>query len=157
MLTEQHRKVEKLFVELQQGDDRHRHELFSQIADSLAVHALIEERFFYPLVRARSTEEVHIELIEEHHQIKQALADLMHIGSVSDKRFDARLHDLKRLVTEHVADEEEALFPKVKKICTRIELDACGQEMLAFETDLAAEGDPRRRVLHEIEYPAHYP
>jgi hypothetical protein len=49
--------VETLFEQFEaSGDDDEKHALFDEIADNLAVHTAIEERFFYPAVRARQTE-----------------------------------------------------------------------------------------------------
>lgn len=51
----------------------------------------------------------------------------------------------------HPEEEEEHLFPKVKKICSENELDALGQEMLACQAALADAGEERVAVVEQID------
>ena len=115
LLKSQHREVEKLFAELEKAkDSRQKQKLFGELADSLAGHATIEEHQFYPAVRAKRTEDILLESLEEHLGIKRVLADLLKIDA-NDKTFDAKLKVLKEQVEHHVGEEEKELFPKVKK------------------------------------------
>ena len=100
--------------------------LFIEIADKLAVHAAIEEHHFYPAVKAKRTEDILLEALEEHLGIKRVLADLLEIEA-SDESFDAKIKVLKEEVQHHVGEEEKDLFPKVKKILSKDELEAIGQ------------------------------
>ena len=63
--------------------------LFDQVADSLAVHAAIEEHQFYPAVRAKRTEDILLEALEEHVGIKRVIKDLMDIDA-DNPTFDAK-------------------------------------------------------------------
>ena len=58
-LKQQHNEVEDLFEEFENSEsDEEKQSLFEEIADDLAIHATIEERYFYPAVRAKQTEGV---------------------------------------------------------------------------------------------------
>ena len=148
MLEEQHREVDDLFEELSDAKGQRKEDLFAEIADKLAVHAAIEERNFYPAVRERRTEDIVLESMEEHLQIKRVLVDLMSTD-IQDRAFDARVKVLKEEVEHHVEEEESELFPKVRRLMTDDELEALGQEMTATQEELLEQGNPREHVPEE--------
>jgi hemerythrin superfamily protein len=153
MLEEQHREVEDLFEELSEAKGKDKEPLFAQIADSLAIHATIEERHFYPAVKDRRTEDILLESLEEHLQIKRMLADLL-ATEVGDETFDAKIKVLQEEVEHHVEEEETDLFPKVRKIMSAEELEAIAGEMTATQQELLEEGNPREHVSAETGAPA---
>ena len=58
LIKQQHAQVDGLFKEFEGSDSKaEKQALFEQIADDLAIHATIEERFFYPVLRMRQTEQ----------------------------------------------------------------------------------------------------
>jgi hemerythrin superfamily protein len=149
LLESQHRQVEKLFKQLEKATKSDRKQrLFEEIADKLAVHAAIEEHHFYPAVKARRTEDILLEAVEEHLTIKRTLADLLKIDA-EDETFDAKVKVLKEEVEHHVQEEESDLFPKVKKILAAEELDTLEQQMVAEQGELEEEGNPRTAIPGE--------
>jgi hemerythrin superfamily protein len=151
MLESQHREVEELFAKLDKADrDQRKQNLFREIADKLAVHASIEEQVFYPAVKAKRTEDILLESLEEHLSIKRVLADLIDIDA-ADETFDAKAKVLKEQVEHHVGEEEDDLFPKVQKIFDEETLIALAQEMTLLQEKLLAEGDPRLAVLTQTD------
>jgi Hemerythrin HHE cation binding domain len=142
LLDRQHEDVEALFEALA-GGSRDQQTLFNELADLLAIHAAIEERHFYPAVRARRTEEILIESLGEHLQIKRALADLLMMGTTSE-RFAAKLEVLREEVEHHVEEERSDLFPKVRRLCDADFLEALGQEMTATIAELEERPLPPR-------------
>ncbi len=149
LLESQHREVAKLFKQIEKtssGEEKIR--LFEEIADKLAIHAAIEEHHFYPAVKAKRTEDILLEAVEEHLVIKRSLADLLQL-EVGDEHFDAKITVLKEEVEHHVGEEEKDLFPKVKKILSKQELDALEQEMVAEQEELEEEGNPREGIPDE--------
>jgi hypothetical protein len=77
MLEQQHDDIARLFEELDQADGRERDAVFAQLADQLAIHTLIEERHFYPEIRAEGTEQLIRRSYDEHREIKLVLAELI--------------------------------------------------------------------------------
>lgn len=150
LLESQHREVEKLFsrIESAKGSSE-KQKLFDTIADKLAVHAAIEEHQFYPMVKAKRTEDILLESLEEHVGIKRVIADLLRT-SPGDDTFDAKVKVLKEQVEHHVEEEESDLFPKVRKLLDASQLEALGQEMSAEQAELEQEGQPRREIPSQI-------
>ena len=149
LLESQHREVEELFEQLEDAEDRDECEqIFIQLADKLATHAKIEETHFYPAVKANRTEEILLESLEEHLAIKRVLADLVEMD-LDDETFEAKVKVLQEQVEHHVEEEENDLFPKVKKIFSEDELIAIAQEMMALQAELE-DTDPRLEVPKEV-------
>jgi len=149
LLEGQHREVEALFAKLEDASgSEQKRKLFTEIADKLAVHATIEERHFYPAVKAKRTEDILLESLEEHLGIKRVLADLL-VTAVGDDTFDAKVKVLKEQVEHHVGEEEDDLFPKVKKLMDEESLIAIAQQMTATQEELLAQGAPRKAVPSE--------
>jgi hemerythrin superfamily protein len=149
LLESQHREVEKLFQKIEKaskGEEKMR--LFEEIADKLAIHAAIEEHHFYPAVKEKRTEDILLESVEEHLVIKRTIADLLKLD-VGDVQFDPKIKVLKEEVQHHVGEEENDLFPKVKKIMSADELAALEQEMTAEQDELEEEGNPRESIPDE--------
>jgi hemerythrin superfamily protein len=154
LLKQQHREVEALFKQLAKGKSAGpRRKAFEKIADALAVHATIEEKYFYPSVRQRATEGILLESLEEHLAIKRVIADLLDLDA-SDATFDAKIKVLKDEVEHHVEEEEGGLFPKVAKLLDDDDLETIGEAMERKQEQLLAEGSPREAVPSETEHAA---
>ncbi len=153
LLLDQHREVEELFAELDEADDAGDCEdLGGLICDKLAIHARIEEKVFYPAVKAEETEEMLFEAVEEHLEVKRCIADLLKVPC-GDYRYKATAKVLKELVQHHVEEEETGLFPKVRKLFDEDRLIALGQEMMRMVVELEGT-DARLEVPKETNEPA---
>lgn len=142
LLKEDHRKVEKLFQEIEKAPVGQRDRLFTEINTELTVHAELEEQLLYPAARdAKSTHDLALESFEEHKQVKQVLADL----SETDKKTEnwlAGLMVLKEDVLHHVEEEERELFPKLKKdVLSDAQLTELGERMQAMKNELMARAE----------------
>jgi hemerythrin superfamily protein len=147
LLEKQHEKVEDLFGKIEKAGSG-KEELFDQLADSLAVHAAIEEQHFYPATKDARTEELLHEAVEEHLAVKRIIADLLEMEP-DDPQFDAKIAVLKEQVEHHVEEERKELFPKVRKMHSREELEDLGVIMEETARELEASGAPRMQVPKE--------
>jgi hemerythrin superfamily protein len=151
LLKDHHDEVEQLMETLEKSRKSERKQaLFTELADKLAAHATMEEKLFYPGVKAKKTEELVLESTEEHLAIKRVLADMLKLD-VEDERFDAKLTVLKEEVRHHARDEEEKmLFPLVRKLLSKDELAEMGDQMEQMFAKLL-EDSPRNNVPMETE------
>ena len=110
--------------------------LFDELADRITAHATMEETLFYPTVRATQTQDILHET--DHLAIKRALAELLRT-EVDDERFDAKLAVLGQELQQHAReDEEQVLFPKLRRLMSAEQLAALGTEMQAMFDRLLA-------------------
>jgi len=155
ILSAQHADVDALFERLESGQGNRR-QLFTQLADSLAAHATVEEKLFYPTVMAKQTEDILHESVEEHLSIKRLLADLIALDT-DDEQFLSKLGVLKEQVAHHAHEEEEKkLFPKVKDMFDAEQRAGIGNELIAMFDELML-SHPYRNVPAETDVAAPLP
>ena len=153
LLKQQHDESEELFDQCENARGTKKRLLFEKIADSLAIHATIEEKHFYPSCKTEDTEDLLREAVEEHLSVKRLIADAMKCGE-GDRQFEAKIAVLKEQVLEHAKEEEKELFPKVKKVLAKDELDDLGMVMEDMARELEEMGSPRMQVPSETGAPA---
>ncbi|TMF07845.1 MAG: hemerythrin domain-containing protein [Chloroflexi bacterium] len=135
LLKDDHKKVEKIFSDLENKRDDRR-ALFPELDRELTIHAEIEEKIFYPAAKgAEPTRDLVLESIEEHRQIKMVLADLEQTD-MRTAQWAADLKVLKEDVMHHVGEEENDLFPKVKKVLSEEQLEDLGTRMEEMKVEL---------------------
>ncbi|HEY1546424.1 MAG TPA: hemerythrin domain-containing protein [Kofleriaceae bacterium] len=155
ILVSQHSEVDELFDKIQRGLGDKRKQ-FILLADKLAAHATVEEKIFYPAVMAEDTSDQLHESVEEHLEIKRILADLVTM-KVDDETFDAKISVLKENVSHHAhKEEEQKLFPKVRKRLSADELAALGSEVLAMFEQLMPQ-HPSMQLATETAHAAPLP
>ena len=147
-LKQQHDEVLGLFEQIEQADQEEKLELFTELADKIAAHSTIEEKLFYPSAMNEDTEDLLLESTEEHLAAKRVLADLLSLDP-DDEHWDAKLVVLKEEIRHHAKDEEEQkLFPILKRVMDEEQRAALGNEMIAMFEELM-ESEPRTQVPNE--------
>jgi len=124
-----------------------REKILAKVAPALWVHMQIEEEIFYPAFEAAlksSDDEVKsIEARAEHQSGKAALSAL-EAADVGSTEFRAYAKVVFDLVDHHASEEENEMFPRVRKLLRKEELLALGEQMTARKKELMASGDFRR-------------
>ncbi len=146
LLKKDHRTVEALFARFDKlGDSKkkEKQKVVSEIIRELSIHAAIEEQILYPASRklVKATEDDVLEALEEHHLVKWTLSELDKMKP-SDERYDAKVTVLKELIEHHVEDEEEELFPKLKKL-GKEKLRELGEQLQAAKSIAPTRPHPR--------------
>jgi hemerythrin superfamily protein len=126
LLRRDHRLAEELFAEFARSAPQQLDPLARRICKMLRVHTQIEEELFYPAVsRALTSQDKglvdHAQV--EHQQAKEAIARFESMTS-ENPAFRNEVDLLNRRVAQHVASEEQELFPKVS--ATSLDLTALG-------------------------------
>jgi hemerythrin superfamily protein len=133
LLKQDHQKVKELFKRGQETDDKKRQrQIFKEIKSELETHARIEETIFYPAMEEHEElKDMVLESLEEHKQMKTVLREMARL-STSSERFKPKFKVLKDNVEHHAVEEEEGkMFPKIRKLINRNELEELGQELEA--------------------------
>ena len=138
LLRADHRKVQNLFDQFEKarGDDR-KAALAQEICTELKVHAQIEEEIFYPSAREALKEQDLIdEATVEHASAKELIAQIEQ-AQAGDELFDAKVIVLGEYIRHHVKEEQNEMFPKLKK--TKLDLKALGEQLAERKEALMAE------------------
>jgi hemerythrin superfamily protein len=133
LLTEQHRDVDLLFYQLADITGEASAEalmLGRQVVISLVTHSIAEEQHLYPTVRhllddgqALADREV-----AEHDQAERAMRDLEALRP-DDEAFWPTVEDLRKMIRQHVEEEEQELFPRLRASCSEEELRRLGAKV----------------------------
>ncbi|MGZ8993140.1 MAG: hemerythrin domain-containing protein [Burkholderiaceae bacterium] len=151
LLIDQHRKLEALMKSaVEAHEPKARSAALARVGDDLTKHITSEEEVFYPAVKAKRTEDVLLESLEEHLSLKRLLADLLTLDAAAET-WEPKFKVLKEQTEHHHEEEEENLFPKVRKALDAAELDALGQQMLALQQKLQRAGAPRDAVVEQTD------
>jgi hypothetical protein len=143
LLKNDHKIVSGLFDQIESASGRTKTQLFNRLKSELDVHALIEEKVFYPaLENKKESREITLEAYEEHKVVKDLLADLSN-GSAADDEWDAKLKVLRENVDHHVEEEEGELFDKANDVLSDEDLDRLGDEMEAEKARQMGQTPPR--------------
>lgn len=139
LLKDDHKKVKDLFEKFDKLSDRskvNKKKIADQICLELTVHAQVEEEIFYPAVRDPiKDDDLMDEAIVEHASAKELIAQISEMDP-GDDLYDAKVKVLSEQIDHHVEEEEDEMFPKVRK--TKVDLLALGEQMAARKDELMA-------------------
>lgn len=126
LLKQDHREVEALFSKFESTGDS---TIAEQICEELDLHTKVEEEAVYPRLRrevqggpgmAEHAEKEHAEARQVIRRIRQT-KDAEHLNEL--------VSELKSAVEEHVAEEENEVFPKMESEMGASRLEEIGAEV----------------------------
>ena len=143
LLEQDHQKVKKIMGELGKTTERGvktREELFTKLVKELTVHEKIEEQIFYPAVKdaakTKKLEEIVAESFEEHHFVNVVIAEIQKTPYDAEE-WAAKFSVMMENIEHHAFEEEEGeMFPKVRKIFSKAELEDLGAQMEELKMQL---------------------
>ena len=149
LLVDDHDAVKELFAEFKkfqeakaEGVDEMKQALIDAVCEALKVHTQIEEEIFYPAAREALPDEGDLlnEAVVEHTAAKELIAKI-EAGSARDDTTCAQFIVLSEQIDHHVEEEQEEMFPKLRK--TSMDMLAIGRKL-----------ERRRAELESAEMPA---
>ncbi len=130
LLKQDHRTVSALFDEFEKADEEEQSAIAQRVCQLLTVHATIEEELLYPAAKEAFEDEENDDLVNEaeveHGSAKELIAKIEGMAS-DDEHFKATVKVLGEYIKHHVKEEENELFPELKK--TELDLKAIGARM----------------------------
>ena len=137
LLIQDHKDVKEMFEQFDGLSDRSKatkKKLADQICQALTVHTQLEEKILYPAVRkAINDEDLMDEALVEHASAKKLIAQIQSMEA-DDDLYDAKVKVLSEQIEHHVREEEDEMFPKVRK--TNLDISALGEKMLSLKQQL---------------------
>ncbi len=137
-LEKDHDRIRSLFSELEgTADPQELQDSFEKLGNILTIHAEAEERVLYP--EARNCEGT-TELIDKGHQ-EHDKGDQMvlSIKSVSpnESEFQEKVRELQEFMLNHLDEEENELFPKVRQCMSDRKLENLGTQLQETKVNVA--------------------
>lgn len=137
LLIKDHTAVKNLFEIYEGLSDKAvvtKKEVAEAICNELIIHTQIEEEMFYPKVRRAIKDGDRMdEALVEHSAAKDLIAQIQNMNP-GDHFYDAKLKVLSEQIEHHIKEEEEDMFPKIRK--SGIDLAALGKEMQERKLEL---------------------
>jgi hemerythrin-like domain-containing protein len=139
VLIEDHDYVKKSYRAFQKLDPEEDREevqaLVEQVCAALKAHVRLEEEIFYPAVRKALKDKDLIEEAEVEHESAKTLIRRLERMKPRDPKYLASFTVLCEYVEHHVKEEEDEMFPKVRR--ARLNLEALGRKLMERKTRLA--------------------
>lgn len=147
LLKQDHRAVEALFEEFEDAEEQEQSQLAERICNMLTVHAQIEEEIMYPAAKEALEDEEEVDLVNEaaveHNSAKELIAKIEGM-TPDDEAFKATVKVLSEYIKHHVKEEENELFPALKK--TELDLKQMGAQLaerkFALMEEMGIEAEP---------------
>ncbi|HKR67182.1 MAG TPA: hemerythrin domain-containing protein [Thermoanaerobaculia bacterium] len=138
LLKQDHEKVRGLLSQFENATGARREKLRGQIEQELKIHTTIEEEIFYPAYREASRKKddkkLFFEAVEEHHVVDLVLPEMNDGADTEELKAKAKV--LKDLVEHHADEEEKEMFPRARKLMSREELRALGEQLMMRKQEL---------------------
>jgi hemerythrin superfamily protein len=140
MLRDDHDAVKKLFEQFSSSNsDAKKAELSRKICHELKVHTQLEEEIFYPAAReAIDDSDVMDEAVVEHGSAKE-LIEAIEAMEPGEELFDAKVTVLGEWVNHHIREEQNEMFPLVRK--SNLDLRELADTMRARKKELTKESN----------------
>lgn len=146
LLREDHKLLRRLSKELSETTEaaiETRKKLLKRLEAELNAHTTIEEELFYPAIldASEDVEDARMvaEGIEEHRACDAKVIPDLHKTDPSTIEYSGQLKVLKDYLFHHLEEEEEEMFPKVRELIGRKELQDLGERMAARKKELLGE------------------
>ncbi|VVD31883.1 hemerythrin domain-containing protein [Paraburkholderia dioscoreae] len=142
-LEADHRAVEKLFAAFKKADDdlEAKAALAQRACEELTIHTILEEELLYPAAQEALPDSDKVDVEEayiEHYLVKSLIAKFETLKA-GDKGFDATFKVMSEMVDHHVEEEEQELFPELRK--SKCDLRTLGEKMAKRKAELQAKLD----------------
>ena len=133
-ILKEHHKIRKSFAEI--GKKSHRYTtkkaMFNALSRYLLRHETMEQTVWYPNFKnsKKIKNEVKHLLSEENHAEKV----IKKLKTIKDEiEWEKSFTKFKKAVEQHAQEEEKKLFPNVRDILDKTELEQIGKKMWAFK------------------------
>ncbi len=141
IIVEDHKPLKSLIKILKDSDERSlddRLKAFDEFAELLTLHAAAEEQILY--MHMKESEDLRRDAFEG--EVEHALADQIISDCKSSKDDDdlwsAKAKVLAEIVEHHVQEEEEQLFPDLKKFTSTELRNQLGRDYLKLKANIEA-------------------
>lgn len=144
LLEHDHREVEQMFADYEQATDpAEKRTLVDRIIIELVRHSEAEEQAVYPMIRSHieNGDAIVEHEIDEHSQAERLMKELDGMDP-GNPEFGILMQQLMTAIKEHVAEEENVVFPQFRQTVSPEELDKLGTTVQALKKILPTHPHP---------------
>ena len=134
MLEADHEEAKQLFAKIEKAEGADRQPLIDQLDTALRSHMALEESVLYPAMGSVTGVDEVDEAETEHELARRAMSEVLAL-SPDEPGFGAALAAARAGIEHHVAEEEDIVFPQLRKSGTTI-LDQVATPFMAKRLEL---------------------
>lgn len=149
LLAADHRAVQSLFAEYGALATKALHSkeiLSARIFAALEEHSRLEEEIFYPELETSSITADFIREARVEHDAIDTLVDALRQSGPGDEMFDTRMKALEESVAQHIAEEEEEIFPAANDVLGEERLEELGASAESVQAEVDAPDTDAPRI-----------
>ncbi|BCA96003.1 hemerythrin [Legionella antarctica] len=135
-LIKEHNDVRHALAKIEENSlhDETKRQMFQSLCQDLIRHETMEHVVWYPHFKNDQRLNPTVRhLLSEEKTAEEIIKQFEHIDA--QQEWDRKFSKLKNEVEHHADEEEEKLFPEVKKILTEDDLEKIGLDMFHFKKD----------------------
>ena len=138
-LEKDHHRIRSLFSEFNETTDpQELQDCFDKIGNILTIHAEAEEQVLYPEAsKCEDTDEVIAKGYEDHDRGDQMVIEIKSLNP-SESQFKQKVKELQSFMLNHLDEEENELFPKVRQGMDDRKLEELATEIKHTKAEVAA-------------------
>lgn len=139
-LEKDHHRIRSLFSELEETTEpQELQDCFDKLSNILIIHAEAEEQVLYSEAsNCQDTGEVIAKGYEDHDKSDQMVLEIKSINP-SESQFKQKVKELQAFMLNHLDEEENDLFPKVRQGMDDRKLEELATEIKHTKAEVAAE------------------
>jgi hemerythrin superfamily protein len=135
LLKDDHDEVKSMFKKLQKAEGAEALRLWERLRDMLNLHEQMEETHFYPkLKQEEAAKDIILESYQEHHVLDVLIGEISQFKP-SEEQWMPKIKVLQENTEHHIKEEEEELFPKVRKIWGTSRREEIGRQMQRIKSE----------------------
>ena len=138
MLHQDHEKTKSLFEQLQAAgeyEESLRERLFSALLREMELHAEAEERFFYSRLKNNDTTRDWVSASLAEHKIMKKTLHELNAADKGTPDWTVKCARLREMAEDHIADEEEKLFPLAQYVIEEEEAAGIAEDIESFKEE----------------------
>ncbi|MBA3662286.1 MAG: hemerythrin domain-containing protein [Gammaproteobacteria bacterium] len=135
-LRQEHAQFRRVLKEISKLSDKEKQKTkFNKFCSDLIRHETVEEKVFYPVLRKhKELRDIIKHLVSEEKSAAKAIRQFKKV--YFEFMWKLRFAKLKHDVDHHAKEEEQELFPKVRKLYSKAELNKLGVLMRKYKSKL---------------------
>lgn len=141
-LSDEHDEAKAVFKKLEAAEGAAAAKLWKQLSSMLSLHEEMEETLLYPqLKKEEATSDIVLESYQEHHVMDLLMEEINQLKP-SAEEWAPKIKVLQENTEHHIHEEEDELFPKVRKIWDSTRRQTVGSEMQLMKSKRTGEPQP---------------
>ena len=135
LLEKDHQEAKSLFKKIEAASGQEASRLWKQLSEALTLHEKLEETHLYPQLRQDSkAHDMVLEGYEEHHVMDVLIEEIDRLKP-SDEAWEPKIKVLQENTEHHIKEEEDDLFPRVRKVWDAEKRRQVGEKMAAMKDE----------------------